>query len=196
MKRQISKFIPKLTRNLRKGDCGRIGIIGGSFGSLPITSEYSGAPYFSAKASLLTGADLVTIICSPHAGTVLKSFSPELIVYPILVDSKATSTEILGSIQTISNLITRLDSIVIGPGLGRDEITLQVIKEIIKKAKALDIPLVLDADALYLIQQDLCKDQPEIVLGRNCVLTPNANEFKRLVDALGYAGKSEEEVLG
>lgn len=59
----------------------------------------------------------------------------------------------------------------------------------------MEIPMVLDADALYLLQKDLQKDKPLISLCQNCVLTPNANEFARLIDALGQEGLPSEEVL-
>lgn len=119
--RIISKFIPQLSSNLKKGDCGRVGVIGGSF-------EYTGAPFFAAKASLLTGADLVTVFCSPDAGGVIKAYCPELIVHPVLVDSRATKSQVGECIDTLSKQLSRLDSIVIGPGLGRDSTTLSVVQ--------------------------------------------------------------------
>lgn len=119
--RIISKFIPALTSSLKKGDCGRIGVIGGSF-------EYTGAPYFASKSALLTGADLVTVFCSPDAGLVLKGYCPELIVHPVLVDSNATKIQVEECIEILSKLLSRLDSIVIGPGLGRDSTTLFVVQ--------------------------------------------------------------------
>ena len=52
-------------------------MIGGSF-------EYTGAPYYSALASLRGGGDIAKIICSIDAGIPIKSYSPELIVHPLL----------------------------------------------------------------------------------------------------------------
>ena len=69
--------IPPLSHSLHKGQCGRIGIIGGS-------KEYTGAPYLSAISALRTGADIVHVFCSPSAATVIKSFSPDLVVHPHL----------------------------------------------------------------------------------------------------------------
>jgi NAD(P)H-hydrate repair Nnr-like enzyme with NAD(P)H-hydrate dehydratase domain len=50
----LMEFIPDLNNpNLRKGDCGRIGIIGGS-------EEYTGAPYFAGAAAFRTVRFLLT----------------------------------------------------------------------------------------------------------------------------------------
>jgi ATP-dependent NAD(P)H-hydrate dehydratase len=45
--KQIKRFVPTLDYNLKKGECGRIGVVGGSL-------EYTGAPYFAAIAALKT----------------------------------------------------------------------------------------------------------------------------------------------
>ncbi len=69
--------VPKLTYDLYKGQCGRICIFGGCF-------MYTGAPYFAAISALRTGCDLVHVFCEKEAGQVIKSYSPELIVHPVL----------------------------------------------------------------------------------------------------------------
>ena len=56
---------------------------------------------------------------------------------------------------------------------------LSIVKEVILEAVSLSVPLVIDADALYLVSQDL-----GLVRGsRRCVLTPNKAEFEALVRA-------------
>lgn len=77
---QIKKLIPPMKLSKMKGEMGRIAIIGGS-------TEYSGAAYFTGMAALKTGADLVHIFCEESAGTVIKSYSPELIVHPYLIST-------------------------------------------------------------------------------------------------------------
>jgi len=50
----------------------------------------------------------------------------------------------------------------------------------IKQARAADLPLVIDADGLWLVQQ-----QPDLISGyEKAILTPNAAEFNRLCEAL------------
>lgn len=83
----------------------------------------------------------------------------------------------------ILDLLPRLHVLVIGPGLGRDEITLQQVAAIIKAARNHDppIPIVLDADGLFLINSD-----PDLIKGyKECILTPNVVEFARIAKAIG-----------
>lgn len=80
-------------------------------------------------------------------------------------------------------LLPRLHVLVIGPGLGRDEVTLQQVASVIKAARSHDppIPIVLDADGLFLINSE-----PELITGyKECILTPNVVEFARIAKSLG-----------
>jgi len=75
--KKFREIIPKLHNELHKGQSGRIGIVGGS-------KEYSGAPYFSAISTLRVGADLSYVFTTKEAAPVIKSYTPELIVLPLL----------------------------------------------------------------------------------------------------------------
>lgn len=119
--------IPKLVDLKHKGDAGRIGIVGGSV-------EYTGAPYFAGIASLRTGADLVHVFCYPMAAQAIKAYSPELIVHPVADDGKDHL-----------NLISRLNALVIGPGLGRDKWARDIAMNMIQVAKSNQIPTIIDA---------------------------------------------------
>ena len=94
--------MPKLTNDLRKGQCGRIAIFGGCV-------MYTGAPYFAAISALKVGADLVHVFCEKDAGNVIKCYSPELIVHPILDTEYA--------LEQIDQWLPRLDCVVIGKKL-------------------------------------------------------------------------------
>jgi ATP-dependent NAD(P)H-hydrate dehydratase len=67
--KRLQKVFPVLKEDNRKGDNGRIGVIGGSF-------EFSGAPYYSAISSLKVGGDLAHIFCSKSSSSSIKSYSP------------------------------------------------------------------------------------------------------------------------
>lgn len=69
--------VPQVTSNKYKGKDGRIGVVGGSL-------EYTGAPYFAAITSVKVGADLAHVFCHSNASPVIKSYSPDLIVHPVL----------------------------------------------------------------------------------------------------------------
>ncbi|CAL1532462.1 unnamed protein product [Lymnaea stagnalis] len=157
----VKSFIPQLEYGMHKGQAGRVAVIGGC-------QEYTGAPYFASITALKLGADLSHVFCTVDAATVIKSYSPELIVHPLLDRSDA--------VAGILEWLPRFHSLIIGPGLGRDEKIIRVVSEVIEKAKEQKLPLVIDADGLFLVTQD-----PSIISGyTNAVLTPNIAEFSRL----------------
>ncbi|XP_044284221.1 ATP-dependent (S)-NAD(P)H-hydrate dehydratase isoform X2 [Varanus komodoensis] len=161
----VRNVIPPLTAKKHKGQDGRIGIVGGC-------QEYTGAPYFAAISALKVGADLSHVFCTKDAATVIKSYSPELIVHPVLDSPDA--------VHEVEKWLPRLHSVVIGPGLGRDDRLLENAKGIIEKSKLKGIPIIIDADGLWLIAQ-----QPSLIQGYpRAILTPNAMEFSRLYEAM------------
>uniref|UniRef100_A0A8C7J6X4 ATP-dependent (S)-NAD(P)H-hydrate dehydratase n=1 Tax=Oncorhynchus kisutch TaxID=8019 RepID=A0A8C7J6X4_ONCKI len=161
----VKNIVPPLTSKKHKGQDGRIGIIGGC-------QEYTGAPYFAAISALKVGADLSHVFCTKDAAIVIKSYSPELIVHPVLDSPNA--------VEEIEKWLPRLHSLVVGPGLGRDDKLLKNAKEVIEKSKARDIPIVIDADGLWLVAQ-----QPSVIQGyQKGILTPNYMEFTRLYEAM------------
>ncbi|XP_065533988.1 ATP-dependent (S)-NAD(P)H-hydrate dehydratase isoform X2 [Lathamus discolor] len=161
----VRNVIPPLTGKRHKGQDGRIGIVGGC-------QEYTGAPYFAAITALKVGADLSHVFCTKDAATVIKSYSPELIVHPVLDSPNA--------VHEVEKWLPRLHSVVIGPGLGRDEVLLENAKNIIEKSKVKGIPIIIDADGLWLISQ-----QPSLIQGyQRAILTPNYMEFSRLYEAM------------
>ncbi|CAJ1079527.1 ATP-dependent (S)-NAD(P)H-hydrate dehydratase isoform X2 [Xyrichtys novacula] len=176
----VKSIVPPLTSKKHKGQDGRIGIIGGC-------QDYTGAPYFAAISALKAGADLSHVFCTKDAATVIKSYSPELIVHPVLDSPNA--------VEEIEKWLPRLHSLVVGPGLGREDLLLKTAKEVIEKSKTRDIPIVIDADGLWLVTQ-----QPSVIQGyQKGILTPNFMEFTRLYEALHHepmdSGDHQSHVL-
>ena len=161
----IKAIVPVLTRDCHKGQCGRIGVIGGC-------KEYTGAPYFAAISALKVGADLVHVFCTSEAAPVIKSYSAELIVHPIL-DTKIAQEEFI-------EWLPRLHSLVVGPGLGRERSILMTVEKMIGEVIRAQKPLTVDADGLFMLTL-----QPQIILNYDrAVLTPNRIEFVRLYEKL------------
>ena len=159
--KEMKKSIPILSSSLHKGECGRIAVIGGS----PL---YTGAPYFTAISALRLGADLVHVFCQKEAASAIKSYSPELIVHPVL-DSPNV-------VKAISQVMPNLHAVVIGPGLGREEMVFRNLSSIIDLIKQFNIPLVIDADGLFYLNSNYTT----IHQYQNTILTPNVVEFNRL----------------
>ncbi|KAH8803233.1 Ribokinase-like protein [Xylogone sp. PMI_703] len=188
---RVRKMIPPMLERFHKGQMGRIAVIGGS-------EDYTGAPYFSAMASARLGCDMSHVICEPQAAQVIKSYSPNLMVHPLMRQSMHAETS--DSADTIAssiiNMFSRLHVLVVGPGLGRDPLMQETCIRVLKAARKENIPFVLDADGLFLAQT-----HPEIVQGyRECILTPNVVEFGRLcksknIDTSGLTGSQAVEKL-
>ena len=149
-----------------KGDAGRIAVVGGS-------EEYTGSPYFAAMTALRCGADLVHVFCPPAAAQVIKGYSPDLMVHPC--DWTAAQLD-----SCLNVWLPRMDAVVVGPGIGRSDDAKLAVERTLKLATKIDIPVVVDADALYFVSLN-----PQLV--KECVraiLTPNKRELSRLYDPM------------
>ena len=134
------------------------------------------------------------VICEPGAGQVIKTYSPNLMVHPYMRQSKNLSAnETSDSVfQNVKAMLSRLHVIVIGPGLGRDELMQETCAQVLQEARKLGIAFVLDADGLALAQ-----NRPELVEGyEECILTPNVVEFGRLAKSKGIdTGEGDKTTL-
>ena len=167
--KECRTVVPPMEANLYKGRAGRIGVIGGSL-------EYTGAPYFSAISALKVGCDLSHVFCPLNAAPVIKSYSPELIVHPILDAGNA--------VELIKPWLPRLHILIIGPGLGKDSGILETVGSIIhfcREQPHYAKPLVIDADGLFMVTKN-----PKVILNypKGVILTPNAIEFSRLAKSV------------
>jgi NAD(P)H-hydrate epimerase len=156
----VKNFIPPRKASSRKGDNGKVLVVGGSY-------LYHGAPILSSLAALRTGADLVYTSVPKINVPATRAYSPNLIVVP-LVDAKITR----GAVRKLVGIIPKeLDSATIGMGLSvQDRVALKMlIKDLLDRA----VMLSLDASALVPEILDEIKD-------KKVVVTPHAGEFKRL----------------
>lgn len=135
------------------------------WGGCPMT----GAARLASRAALRIGAGVVTLAVPEDALPIYASSVTSVIVKPI-----AGTADVTRSLRDDS-----LSALLIGPGAG---VTLATKARVLAML-ARDLPMVLDADALSVFQDDpLALDR---VLRPNCVLTPHEGEFFRLFDAKG-----------
>ncbi len=156
-----------------KGDFGRLLIIGGS-------ETFSGAPTLAALAALRVGVDLVYVAAPTKTAHTISSMSPDLIT--LKLEGKHFKPE---NVEVIKKWITRCDGVVMGPGLGLHEETLEAVEQtfdIIEEAKK---PLLLDADALKAFAK--FKRRVDFKL----VLTPHAGEFEILTGKMSVKELNE-----
>lgn len=156
----VKKFIPPRKPDSRKGQNGKVLVVGGSY-------MYHGAPVLASLAALRSGVDLVYTAVPKIITSSVRAISPNLIVIP-LVDAKLTR----GAVNKLLGQIPAdLDSATIGMGLAiSDE---EALKNLIKSLVSQDVRLSIDASALVHYILPLLPD-------KNVVLTPHAGEFKRL----------------
>jgi ATP-dependent NAD(P)H-hydrate dehydratase len=178
---EVKQLIPPLSSELHKGQAGRVAVVGGCL-------DYTGAPFFSAMSSMRLGSDMSHNLCEPSAGNVIKTYSPDCIVHGTFKYGRDYS-EIK---KEVEELCERLHSMVIGPGLGRDEHMQKCGKISLEVAKANSLWLVVDADGLWLLQ-----NEPHLIRGyTKAILTPNVVEFGRLCDKLSIKeAKGSDEAV-
>ena len=156
----VRKYIRPRKSNSRKGDNGKVLVVGGSY-------MYHGAPILSSLAALRTGCDLVYTAVPKVNAQATRASSADLIVIP-LADSKLTR----GSVNKLLGQIPAgIDSATIGMGLTVQDI--EALKLLVKSLIELDVRLSLDASALR-------KEILPIIKAKNVLVTPHASEFERL----------------
>ena len=156
----VRKYIRPRKSNSRKGDNGKVLVVGGSY-------MYHGAPILSSLAALRTGCDLVYTAVPKVNAQATRASSADLIVIP-LADSKLTR----GSVNKLLGQIPAgIDSATIGMGLAVQDI--EALKLLVKSLIERDVRLSLDASALR-------KEILPIIKAKNVLVTPHASEFERL----------------
>ncbi len=146
----------------RKGDNGKVLIIGGS-------KEYHGAPiYASLAASYLS--DLVYVASPKKCSKIIKSYSPNLIVFPT-----EENHFVLEDVEQLKNLSEKVDSILLGVGIGREKETIETIVEFLRSVSCKKI--IIDADGLFAIKGNL-----DILKNNDVCITPHHFEYRNVFD--------------
>lgn len=181
------KLIPKRPQHSHKGTFGTVLVVAGSKGM-------SGACYFSAKAALRSGAGLVKVMTVEENREIIQTSLPEAIVLTYNETKLQDEAECL----TYQKAIEDADVVVVGPGLGRNHLSLLVLEIILKFTRTWTI---LDADGINLLDCIIsanCKNQTDDkgserdrikrrfddikkILPEKIILTPHLKELSRLL---------------
>jgi len=150
----LQPALPRRSANSHKGSYGSVGVIGGAHGMV-------GAALLAGRAALKLGAGRVYAgLLDEHAPTV-DSLLPELM---------------LRRVEAVLAL-DHLTSLAVGPGLGQSP----EAHAHLRAAIALDLPLVLDADALSLIGAEESLRAGLLDRKAPVTLTPHPAEAARLL---------------
>lgn len=147
----IKPLLPRRARDAYKGDYGHVLVIGGDYGM-------GGAVRMAAEAAMRMGAGLVTVATRPEHVSVVSGMCPE-----VMCHSCSGGDDLL-------EILERVTTIVIGPGLGKTDWAKELLAVILESA----LPKVLDADALNLLSQSPLPCN-------QWILTPHPGEAARLL---------------
>lgn len=136
-----------------KGAHGDVLVLGGG--------PYTGAPALTAQALLRAGADLAKVACPDTIAREVQAFSENVIVYPLAGDRLEP-----GHVDAVLEYATEHDVLVVGPGLGDDERTLQAVARVLESYEG---TAVVDADALQVV--------PAVETQADLVCTPHQGEL-------------------
>lgn len=152
----LLEYLPQFEGDEYKSQRGHCMIIGGDQG-------YGGAAVLAAEASLKVGSGLTSVATQPEHISAILARCPEIMACGVI------------SGQQLEPLLEKPSILVVGPGLGRSPWS----EQLLQKAVATGLPMVLDADALNILAEGrvVRRDHKQ-----PWVLTPHVGEAARLLD--------------
>ena len=175
----------KRNEKSNKGTFGRVLVISGSL-------NMSGCVYFCSMAAYRTGCGIVNVFTDASNLASLKILVPEAIFdffnnakHPVICEEEPNY------MQRLDYLLSKADSVVIGPGLGVTEDSYKLVEYVIKHYEK---NIVVDADAINCIatkfkmngiledNYEADKENPLYNVGkdRKIIITPHLTELSRL----------------
>ena len=169
-----SSLIKRLDQNTYKTQMGKIALVGSC-------ASYPGAIALSAKAAARSGAGYTNIFY-PISNQMFYSSLPNAILHC----PQSQSEDYLINEESIIKQLEAQDVVAIGPGLGLQESSLELVLSVLK----LDTPVLIDADGLAALKMD-----QSIIQDRQAptVLTPHEGEFKKLLTYFSFSAEFNDE---
>lgn len=161
---QVLSLLPDRKSNSHKGDYGRILLLCGSRG-------YTGAAALAAMGALRSGAGLVYLGVPECIYDIEAIKLNEPVVFPLPDAGGTLST---AALEIILPMLSRMNAVLIGPGLGCNESTRTVVSGVLEAFKG---PVVLDADGINVLSGhiDILRERTSPL-----ILTPHEGEFQRV----------------
>src|SRR5262245_25591585 len=155
--------VPRKRPESTKYTAGSVLVVGGSRG-------LTGAPALAALAAFRADAGYVAVAAPESTLPILETTLLEVVKRPLAEDSSGRLLP--RSADAIVDAAERADAVAIGPGLGRSDGTVELVRILLDR---LSLPVVLDADALWELEP-FARSAPTI-------LTPHSGELARLLRA-------------
>lgn len=169
----LYSLFPERRENAHKGEAGRVAICAGSPG-------FTGAAALAAKGAIKTGSGLVSVLTPLASRDVIAGLVIEAMTQGLIERMPGVLGG--GAVGQILEFAAKCDVLAIGPGLGTNEASQEVIRDVLSQTET---PVVIDADAITAL-----KDHLDILKNMHApkVLTPHVGEMARLT------GLSAEEI--
>lgn len=162
----VGSFLPARGLNSHKGTFGHLLVVAGSLGK-------TGAALLAALGGLRIGTGLVSLCVGRKLNAIYESALFEAMTVP--VTGGVDGAPAIADYDEITRAMQGKQAMVIGPGLGMDDGTKELVQRIWQQAA---IPLVVDADGLNGLAA------APALLSRGCggprILTPHPGEMARL----------------
>jgi len=164
--RDVALRFPPRARAAHKGTYGHLLLVAGSLGK-------TGAAALGAASAMRSGSGLVTVATPASQQPIVAAHVLEAMTEPL--PETPAHTLALKAREVIAELAAPRDAVAIGPGLGLEDETRQVVRSLIEK---LDKPMAVDADALTALvgHLELLRAAP-----RARCLTPHPGEMARML---------------
>src|SRR5574341_125025 len=162
---EITARLPARPREAHKGTFGKAMICAGS-------ANYIGAAFLAGSAATRAGAGLVMLAVARSVYPIVAAAVHERTFLPLPDDQGALVSD---AAHLLRERIADYDSLLVGPGLGRDPKTIEFVRRLLGNNLP---PLVIDADALFALAQ-ISKWWTRLAPG-TAILTPHPGEMATL----------------
>ena len=178
----ISDFLEPLPANINKYSRGSVLVVAGS-------ASYPGAAIMAAKAAARAGAGYIAVAAPSACANLIRMALPSVPVFAMPSDSRGSFGA--AAPLEIRELAARYGCVLCGPGMTTAAGCLGVVTTLLE----LDVPLVLDADALNCLAKISIggiDKTPDMYRRRApLILTPHHRELSRLVGDAPVEGLAE-----
>lgn len=187
----LVEFLEPLPATVNKYSRGSVLVVAGS-------ARYPGAAMMAAKAAARAGAGYVAVAAPDACANLIRMVLPSVPVIAIPSDSRGSFGA--AARQVVCETAKKYDCVLCGPGMTTASGCMQVVSGLLE----LDVPLILDADALNCLSRlaiDGIDKTPELYRREApLILTPHHRELSRLVgdlpvDDLGTAIDAAQRVV-
>lgn len=147
---------------------GRLLIIAGSKG-------LSGAAYLTAQAACRSGCGMVSLAIPESLNSIMEIKLTEAMTLS-LPEDQHQKIDTQRSNKLLQDSYKKFDTVILGPGIGRDPQTQAFVLEVIRSCP---LPLLIDADGLYPLHKHLQTLQERT---QTTIITPHQGEYQHMFE--------------